>query len=239
MRRYLWFAVTLLVSAPIYAGDDPWRTAIDRSDIQTLRALAKTAPSVDLPARRGKTALMVAVVKNDLQLIKLLIELGADVNKFNQGGGTALMYAAQYGHLEAARVLLKGGAKVNAQGGKFWSALMIAVLKGRLPMIELLLQNGADVNASDMLGASPLARAVEREYVDVARRLLEVPSLDINARDRSGMTALHMAAAVGNDTLATALLAHGARIDIKEENGFTPADLAQRNGHTVLAAKLR
>ncbi len=221
------------------ADSDPWRDAINRADIQALRALVVTSPQVNLQAHRGKTALMVAVVKNDLGLMAQLIDLGADVNKINQQGGTALMYAAQYGHTDAARLLIKSGARVNTQGGKFWSALMIAVLKGRLPMVDLLLQNGADVNANDMLGASPLLRAVEREFTDVTQRLLAEASLNINAADRNGMTPLHMAAAVGNEKLATVLLAHGALATLKNDNGDTAADLAARNGHAALAAQLR
>jgi len=228
----------LLLAAATIAGDDPWRDAIDRSDMQTLRTLA-AAPHINLQAKRGKTALMVATAKNDLELMKRLIDLGADVNKFNHAGGTALMYAAQYGYVDAARLLIAHGANVMALGAKFGTALMIAVLKRHLDMVDLLLQNGADVNAPDVLGGTPLLRAVERDYVDVADRLITDRSVDVNATDRSGMTALHMAAVTGNEQLADVLLAHGARKDMKNGNGETPADVAQRGGHAGLAAKLR
>ncbi|NIO40180.1 MAG: hypothetical protein GTO41_08285 [Burkholderiales bacterium] len=233
------FLLALLLATSAAAEDDPWRNAIDRSDIETLRTLAAGTPQVNAQARRGKTALMLAVAKNDLKLMTRLIDLGADVNKTNKGGGAALMYAAQYGHTDAARLLLKHGAQIDFQGGKFWTALMIAVLKGHLPMIDFLLQNGADVNTNDMFGASPLLRAVERDNEQVAQRLLAAPSIDVNAADRSGMTPLHMAATVGNEKLATALLTRGARVDARNDNGDTPYDLALKKGHYPLAKKLR
>ena len=99
--------------------------------------------------------------------------------------------------------------------------------------------NGADVNANDMFGASPLLRAAEREQLDVVRRLLAVPSVKIDAADRSGMTPLHMAATIGNEEVATALLARGARVDIKNGDGHTAHDLATRKGHYALAKLLR
>lgn len=57
---------------------------------------------------------------------------------------------------------------------------------------------------------------------------------DPNARGRGGRTALHAVADWGTtgqnlDEIITALLAAGAGLDVRDDNGFTPWDLLQRN----------
>jgi len=61
---------------------------------------------------------------------------------------------------------------------------------------------------------------------------------DINAKDSYGRTALHKAAANGNEAEIVALIAAGANIHAKDEWGGTPLRLSAYNGHKGAMAKL-
>ena len=227
----------VLTSAP--GASDTWINAIDRDDIDTLHRLAGQVVDVDAAGKRGKTALMLASAEGNVPLARRLLDLGADPDRFNQTGGNALMYAAQYNRTEIARLLIQRGANVSAQGGKFWSPLMIAVLKGHTAMVDLLLAHEADPEARDMLGATPLIRAVERGHTDIARRLIATGTVDLNAADKAGVTALHLAAAAGDLEAVRLLLDHGARTDLVSADGHTAAAIAEQAGHSAVADLLR
>ena len=86
---------------------------------------------------------------------------------------------------------------------------------------------GADLGAPDTWGNTPLhARANSRQAkVDV---LLELGA-DVNATDTSNQTPLHTAALRVNIDAAAKLLAGGAVVDARENDGLTPAELALRH----------
>ena len=48
------------------------------------------------------------------------------------------------------------------------------------------------------------------------------PNCDINAKDKSGCTPLHLAISEGNTYLVEQLVGYGADLNIKEESGCTP-----------------
>jgi hypothetical protein len=61
---------------------------------------------------------------------------------------------------------------------------------------------------------------------------------DINIRDDSGSTLLHLAAAEGKEDLVDTLLAYGANSRIPNNEGKLPLDLAREAGHSSVIAAL-
>ena len=61
---------------------------------------------------------------------------------------------------------------------------------------------------------------------------------DLNARRSDGYSALHVAAANGNNTGVRLLLEHGADPLIKDNNGRTPLLVALSKGHRYIAELL-
>jgi uncharacterized protein len=93
--------------------------------------------------------------------------------------------------------------------------------------------------------------AAEAYRPPVVKLLLE-QGADVNARDRRGRTALHLAAAGPEDRSALrlaweeearavvhALVAGGAALDRKDSKGLTPQALARATGNHRMAALLR
>jgi ankyrin repeat protein len=69
-------------------------------------------------------------------------------------------------------------------------------------------------------------------------RLLLAAGADPNTPQDEGFRALHEAAADGNRAMAELLILKGARPDIQNEKGKTPADLARDKGRAEIAAWL-
>ncbi|RYP54685.1 hypothetical protein DL768_000621 [Monosporascus sp. mg162] len=186
----------------------------------------------------GRTALHRAAGGGHVQVLKLLLERGADVDAVNNWNRTALHRAAGAGREAVVGLLLEQGAdttlKDTVQGA---TALHAAADGGHTAVVSLLIGKGADVKArNDEKWATPLHWAARRGHEGTVRRLME-HGAEIAARDKSGMTALHEAAANGRDGVIQFLL---DQIDIgaEDDQGATPLHWAAAGGHEVATALL-
>ncbi|XP_021340357.1 uncharacterized protein LOC110441502 isoform X2 [Mizuhopecten yessoensis] len=83
---------------------------------------------------------------------------------------------------------------------------------------------------------SPLLHvAVNKGFANVVTVLLEQHSVDVNARDGNGETALHLASRKDNEhpTICRILLEHGARTDISDRNGILPLHRLSRDSYST------
>ena len=76
-------------------------------------------------------------------------------------------------------------------------------------------------------GARARGSEIEPRVLETVKLLIELGA-DVNAVDRAGNTALHVAAArkPGFDTVVQFLADHGARLDVANHKGKTPLALA-------------
>jgi thioredoxin-related protein len=114
--------------------------------------------------------------------------------------------------------------------------LLTAVREGRIQAVAALLESGADPDAGDRLGERPLHAAADGDAV-LLRRLLDAGA-DPDARDAGGVTPLMLAAAAGAGGNVALLEAAGARRDLKDYQGASARDWAERKGHADLARRL-
>jgi ankyrin repeat protein len=135
--------------------------------------------------------------------------------------------------------LLDNGADPNGTGTLwFWDfgqsnvpLLEIAVVWKRPRTTALLVDHGADPNAG---GALARAAAFSGRTV----RLLLEHGGNVNAKDRSGATALHAAAAAGREDIIRLLIASGADIRLVDDRGVCPLQAAAAENHREAARLL-
>ena len=193
-----------------YAGRGALYAAID---FNTMPSSNRPSPEV---LENEHTALDVAV---------MLLERGADPNaaldrispyraKLDRGndtvlgrGTTPLLRAAKAADLPAMGVLLAHGADPAATTNRGVNALMLAA--------------GLGTAEEDTTGRYK----TEAEAIEAIDVMLE-QGLDVNGVDSRGRTALHGAALLGYDEVVQALFERGARLDIRDSEGFTPLDTA-------------
>jgi ankyrin repeat protein len=92
-------------------------------------------------------------------------------------------------------------------------------------------------NSRQIALASELCDAAADGELGNVERLL-AHGAEVNAKNSSGMTPLHLAAGNGHKDVAELLLAHGAEVNAKNSSGMTPLHLAAGNGHKDVAELL-
>lgn len=164
---------------------------------------------------------------------------------------TPLIKATQGGHLDAARVLLEAKADPDIRGFAGKTALYWAVERGYGDVVALLLEHKADPNIKTDAGLTPLLEASKNGRVGIVKSLI-ASGAAVDARegddvlpgmlDTSGaaaMTALMFAAVGGHEDVVRALLDAGADVTIRNNNGQTALEEAQKSGHTDIVGLLR
>jgi quinoprotein dehydrogenase-associated probable ABC transporter substrate-binding protein len=225
--------------------------AVVASDATRIKFLA--AHGADLNARdsMGATPLTSAAGARDSDTVKLLLQLGADANASNGDGVTPLMTAAQRDHVPSVEALLQHGASLTVKDAKGLTPLCGALENRSFLAATTLLNAGASPNAAcGANGLTPLmivATHLEAErsgnvpvddglYLSdgVAPqqlgKLLVSKGADANARSKSGLTALMVAAGHDNAPLIGLLIQAGAKLDARSDDGKTALDIAKENG---------
>jgi ankyrin repeat protein len=192
-------------------GADP--NIADASGMGALYAIVdqRTAgPAINRPSRKPTGDV------DSLDLMKNLLARGANPNarlrtpilqRFHgtgdpllTDGATPLMRAAKSTDVAAMRVLLENGANPGLMSKSFTTPLMFAA------------GLGGGRNRTDEGALEAVALCVKW-------------GADVNAFDKTGQTALHIAVQ-RSDAIVTFLAEHGAELDIKDKDGRTPLDVA-------------
>ena len=124
-----------------------------------------------------------------------------------------------------------------------WTLMHLAPWAGQPETTRLLLDRGADLTAvsKNPLNNQPLNAAVagpNAETRTTCVRLILEAGADANNRQERGNTPLHTSAHLGDTSTAAALLAHGADVGLRADDGKSAADYAQEGGHLKLARRL-
>ena len=200
--------------------------------------------------------LMQAAGNGDLDEVKRLISDGANYDDtalgLNAWVYSALFMAFGRGQYEVANFLVKRGANVNQKYRRGNTILMMAVVKQNLDFAKLLIKHGADVNARSMdIIDTALMRAVYKENIDMVALLIEKGARVTTQSRVTGNAALNMVvdplyctpspSLLAGDKctdIAALLIKHGADINKRDDNLYTPLMNAVRNGNEKLATLL-
>jgi uncharacterized protein len=195
-------------------GSTPLAEAAKLADARMVKTLLDASARPDTPNQDGETALMLAIKTGALPVVQMLIKAGANVNAremfHNQ---TALMWAAAAPKNagEMVQLLLSKDADVRPRalysdwGSQITSepraqyrpvggltALLYAARGGCYKCVEALAGAGADVNVPTPEGVTPLMIALDNDYNDVAKLLLD-RGANPNLWDWWGRTPLYIA----------------------------------------------
>jgi uncharacterized protein len=226
-------------------GSTPIILAIMNSHYDTANVLLEAGANPNLTDKAGMGALYAAVdmsslgevyglpprkVKDTLtptDLMSRLIAKGAIVDarltsatiqrnhtpgEPQLGAGTTpLMRAARNGDFAAMRILLDAGADPNLTQPKGSNALTMSAGLGR----------GLGVFAKDY--------GTEADLREATTLLLD-RGVDVNHANDDGLTAIHLAAQAGLDSVVSLLARRGAKLDVQDKKGRTPIDMAMGVG---------
>jgi len=184
---------------------------------------------------------------------QLLLEHGASVHVRNKSGQMPLHTAVQHGLSDIVELLLKFGVDVDAPDDDTMTPLLLvsqacwARESEITKTAQLLLGHGASVHARNKNGQMPIHLASQHGLLGVMQLLLK-SGADVDARDNSNFTPLHFAVSSpfqrgflkshpDNSPLLssvietiTLLLEHGANLQMQNDKGETPFQVAVRRG---------
>lgn len=180
-----------------------------------------------------------AVQTDDAKTVKSMLGSSMNPNQINPlGGEPAVVLAVREGAMRVLDVLLADPAtQVDAPAINGNTALMMAAFKHNMRAAQTLLDKGAAVNRE---GWTPLHYAAASGDNEIAGLLLKRGAkVDALSPPASGSyTPLMMAAREGFDRTAKFLIDHGANPALKNSEGLTAVQLAERAGKPAAASSI-
>ncbi|KAJ3641462.1 hypothetical protein Zmor_027969 [Zophobas morio] len=186
-----------------------------------IKLLIKKGIDVNAQNENGTTALQLACGNGDLEITKMLFEFGACINIVDKQNHTALNYASNLStdNRNIIKLLIKKGINVNAESKNGITALQFTCLNGVYENTKMLLDFGASVNIVDKSNNNNLLHFATASRLSTGGiiRLLIKKGIDLNAKNKNGITALQLACERGVYANAKLLLDCGASINILDK----------------------
>jgi len=101
-----------------------------------------------------------------------------------------------------------------------------AAKRGNTAFLYECILNRVSVNGLDKAGSTPLHWAAHGGHLECLKYLLDVENIQLDVKNKLGDTPLHSAAWKGHAEAVRMLLDKGARVDLKNNDGKSPLDLA-------------
>jgi ankyrin repeat protein len=200
----------------------PLHFAARNGQEKSAELLVRAKADVDIADCSQWTALQLAVVYGDQKTAEVLLRANANVNTQTDRGITALHNATLCEDPEIVDLLLNAGAEVGIHDHDGNTALHDAAFLGAEEIVELLLNATAlKVNMQDGLERMVLNSAADDDKEPVTVGTLRRANETVNAQNKDGRTALHLAAQRGNLEIAEMLVNAGAKTDVRDNGGET------------------
>jgi ankyrin repeat protein len=181
-----------------------------------------------------------AVQLDDAKTVQAMIGATVNANQLNPiGGEPGLVLALREDAMRVVQVFLEHpGTNLETRAVNGNTALMMAAFKRNRAAVEQLLAKGARI---DQPGWTALHYAAASGDDEIVRILLaRGAKIDAVSPLRSGAyTPLMMAAREGKDGTALVLIGQGANAALKNSEGLTAEQLAERAGKTRVAQAIR
>jgi ankyrin repeat protein len=177
--------------------------AASNPDTATLALLAPKLKNINQANQKGATALAMAVRGNAPAVVSYLIGKGADTHVTDKNGDNLAAYLVQSYRPQSA-------ADFDAK-------------------LEILQAKGLKLNEAQQNGNTLYHLAVAKNDLSLLKKL-EGRQIDVNAKNKEGLTALHKAAMIAkDDNMLKYLISIGAKKDIVTSFDETAFDLAAEN----------
>jgi cytohesin len=235
------------VNAQDNSGNTPLHLVAGGGQVKIIQMLLAAGANPNAENKEERTPLSFAAESGSLEIVKILLAAKADPN----GGklDAPLLCAIHKNDAAVVELLLQAGANPNAKGeddgqpstlGPYGrpvgrgseTPLSLAVSTKQLPMVQLLLKFKADPNDSRTDGQPLLFSALSD--TNILKALLDAGT-DPNQVGADGEPPLmklysFSESSERNVAFAKLLVAHGAKVNVPDNRGNTPLDVAVFRG---------
>jgi ankyrin repeat protein len=199
--------------------------------------ICKQGANVNVKDKYGYTPLHFAAEKGHTAVAELLIKAGADFDAKNDTGDTPLHKAAWKGHTTVVELLIKASADFDEQDEDGYTPLHNAAYNGHTEVAELLINAGVEFNVQNKHGNTPSHEAALRNKAAffglLASSRVNIIAALYEVRSSKGEQLL------SNDNfdrnLLRPILRYGDwNMNLTNNQGETPLDIAKKRGHTEI-----
>jgi ankyrin repeat protein len=215
------------VNAQDAKGNSPLHLAIPPEQHErAVEILLAHEASPKLRDEHGETPLHVVItLGRPKEIAAALLAGGAEVNSRNIDGKTALYLAVEANRTDLIPLLLEYHSDIFAADNGGITPLERALKDNDAAILDVLLTEET-VQQSDSAGNTPLHIAVKNKAdLGIIENILNKQGA-VNARNKEGNTALHIANIVNHESAGTLLISRGADIFASNSRGENPLYLA-------------
>ncbi|PPS20615.1 ankyrin repeat domain-containing protein [Brachyspira murdochii] len=232
----------------IYEASKPLFDAIYNGNIEEMLKAISNGIDINSRNEEGFTPLLYAINYDKLEAIKALlsysniIDIEMPLNNYTNiysvkgknfsgevlfNGTTPLQYAVYKGNTNAVNLLIENGADTKKKDYNGYCSLFYASAFSDANMIHFLLTKDPSLTREKSLSGRTVMHFSALYGNDEAiSYYLSNTFLSINAKDNEGNTPLHCACEKGYSSTINLLVQRGAKTDMRNNEGLTPADIA-------------
>ncbi len=170
-----------------YAHVDKENTYYNYSGNPTFR----DKNGVRYPIYMGYTPLMLATYKEYPLTTKALIDEGANIYAYSKDTETPFAYALGTGNAKILQIYIDKGADLRRIYDDGETYLEYALRRGYVDGVKHFIKNGFDINGKNELGQTYLMQIAQKKEADKMIENLLALGVDVNAKDKNGMQAIH------------------------------------------------
>ena len=199
-------------------------SAVQAGDIDQVKAHLQSDPRLAAAKdERGVSAVMHAYYRRRSDIAEVILGSRSDLDIFEAtASGRAQL---------VSEILDRDPGQAKSWSADGFTPLHFASFFNQPAIARELVRRNADVAAISMnpMEVTPLHSAAAAHATEIVRMLVESDA-SINAKQHGGWTALHAAADNGDEDMIKILLQHGADPLLQNDEGKTPAQIAQLKG---------
>jgi len=236
LRKGHWREAKLLLdnggenASPNTKGETPLHIAFSvNTPADIMKLLLASSIDVNAATRTDQNTALHSMVgdRNNPHYRLLLEHRDVALNKQNRLGNTPLHNAIDQYNTVAALLLLEKGAMPELKNNDGHAPLQVAALRNMPEVVEYLVSRVGELDGGEKPEATPLAAASGNGIIRAVKAILGAAE----ARQMVvGLDApLYAAACNGHARVMELLIAAGADVNYKNENGITPLMIAAAN----------
>ncbi|KAL5010865.1 hypothetical protein ScPMuIL_013170 [Solemya velum] len=209
----------------IRGNERPLHHAAREGYPKVIKTLLDRGASIHDEDERGDTAIILAARSDHVKVIKLLLSRGANPTHKNHNGNDAWHFAIESDSKDILYALVEYDRQMaDRPESQTRSPLCIASAMGRTDKVGNLLKMGIDPTVTDSDGNNLVHCAALNNQCDVINKYYS--KVDIDAQNKKGSTALHIACSRGYEETILALIHNKAKANITNKRGETALHVA-------------
>jgi len=202
----VWPTKSIFIEALIEAGADknrkdnvfgntPLMHAARAGSLSCVKFLLSKGANVNARNKKGKTALMIACSAMQPYIVSALLESFADLEVEDNEANTAAICAIDCDDNLCLDLLIKGGLNMQRLDTNGYNMCVYATMNGNAKALQTLITSNEFVRGLALAGGGDTLIHIAALHNQVATLtvLLGVKSIDVNAKNDNGFTAIALA----------------------------------------------